>query len=352
MAEKTYFTLSDNFNGLPKPQPAEDTRKVFELAYVSLDVTQGTEEDEQKLTRVINRLAKDKNAREILERIEEKGTKIAFVDGNIGAHAFYDGNKNRIVISKKLNENQLVSAFIHECQHGIQDLAGENSLTPEYNVSTMMRTSKVHEADAVAHQMLSLYSLKLQGDSGPWDATIIKIPELAKKLELVGGKNPYAAEKAFLATAFKGWFETKFLPSHYEKNILEEIQQRLPEADKEENGVDEAFRLDVSNRELLTRYTQYSGGNYIDPNSKILDGKLFSGIEATTKFKLDRILYKRHKKYGVNYDTSLKRHPAVFPREFFPNIKKKIKKQTKTAVKKASNLSKTIQTEIAKAKTR
>ena len=73
MAEKTYFTLSDNFNGLPKPQPAEDTRKVFELAYVSLDVTQGTEEDEQKLTRVINRLAKDKNAREILERIEEKG---------------------------------------------------------------------------------------------------------------------------------------------------------------------------------------------------------------------------------------------------------------------------------------
>jgi hypothetical protein len=164
--------------------------------------------------------------RDLVSRLRAGGPDLAYLDKvlaasqpdlciddrSISERGYFNVDLNLIALSDRIQADEMLAILMHELRHADQLIRG---YCPSNKVSMAenARATFAIEADAMAMTALSAWTLRSQGDDGPWQAMLSweRYSDIAERFETeitASGSANQAAEAAFtqwFASEWRTW---------------------------------------------------------------------------------------------------------------------------------------------------
>ena len=193
---------------------------------------QGGKAKKEKLTKVINEMCESDAGRAILQTAANNGYELKF-DPELeetGQYGYADPNEYCCALNPANSMAENIVTLAHELRHAYQfgyEKLTEDVRCEEHDTKTLLHQDRIMEADAESYGCLVAWELKEKGHEDCWNDFAAEFPEITdafeKTLKETGDKN-----KARTA-AFKGWYDDAERRDSYDKDIVEEIEETLPD---------------------------------------------------------------------------------------------------------------------------
>ncbi|MCK5296187.1 MAG: hypothetical protein KAJ75_04790 [Alphaproteobacteria bacterium] len=289
-------SLTKAFNGtLSKVKEVLD--KVIDITAPDSIRFIGTEEEQLRLTKIVNRTAQSKLGRETLEIAAKAGYSVKFSTSDKGGSA--NSIRKEININPTLNDAMLVMVLVHEAQHAKQ--FSRKSLLKDVkknSIKTMIMFDRASEADAQRTSCITGWELKQKGDEFPYKNFADDSPLITRSFEKAVKKGGNAD-----MAAFKGWYDDGERKSAYEKsyivNHLVSFQVKCKDDKLKFNK--NCTGKEVTDKMCLTT----EGENYFTDDAGILEKGKFLDVKQETMTFLKKFMMTREIVHGLESDKSL-----------------------------------------------
>lgn len=273
----------------------------------------GSDKTQNNLAKLVNKLAKSEHGKKILEEACEAGVELTAINMSSAGGVFY-ADENLVVVSSSSNENYQLGALAHELRHASQENNGKGLVSLQNTATdtkTLILEQRLIEADAMAYQHVCMWELDKAGEKGLWEDTKYHCPDIAKGIEKAVKSDGTLDTAKAMKNAFKGWYKGVSLRNFYEESLLDVYEQVK---DDEPEYADAAnFADSYSVKDMTARCCEIDGKAYIDPESNLLEKRLYLGIKKSTFDYLDKFFKDREKDTGIPADKSLKEIPLTYP---------------------------------------
>ncbi len=292
--------LSETFETLAKEAVAyaeRPNRQVLKEAFETK-----TPEEEGLAERLIETAYKTPVGAEIMDQMAKAGYSIHFEnipprkDGTI-TFGFCSFSSRRIVLDPKHPFESMISTFVHESEHALQNerYAKSGLDRRKLDVASMFKKSRAMEADACAHEALFAWQIK---DVHPEIYQYNQSDDINRAFirEMENSGDPSKS----MSAAFMQWYDSEGRQGSYEKDHFEyaEHTARCGIA----RQVYGYFSDEASSKEVLDGCL-VGGKPYVEPS--FLDSPIATAIKDETKQKLDALMLNYSRAVETKMDTSL-----------------------------------------------
>lgn len=224
-------------------------KELFEL-YKNGPDNSPSPEDQKRLDGLLGFVEKASPfGKKIIDEALAKGVKIDFEydpeDRRVGA--FLPGH-NMIVLNGLRKDAELASCLVHEARHVAQTLSYEAG----QNLKSAIVVDRAIEADAVAHQCVSVFDMK-NADYEVYRVFKDKFPAVVKGYADEMRKSG-DIEKA-MGEAFKGWYDRREYVDNYDCKTVDYMALV--------SGGRNAFKKEVTGKELSETFCLSNGKPYV-----------------------------------------------------------------------------------------
>jgi len=240
----------------------------------------GSKKARRTITELINRTAKSKAGRAVLEKAAKAGyvLKDEYLEGAFGA---CDGDNKLIVLDTRFSKDKLVSTLAHEARHAEQIENGAiKGFDPTKTIASALVEKRLMEGDAVAYSMLVCDQLYEQGDLTPAVAVAHQAPEIFKGYQNAKKESPTGDKvKDAMTGAVLGWFFSERLKMRYEQNFIANPLSMGLNLDTDP----ESLKV-VDSAQSVARICTFDSKPYFSADVGVLKESVFCGVSRSTKY--------------------------------------------------------------------
>jgi hypothetical protein len=294
----------------------------------------GSANDKDRLTKLVNVLAKSEAGKELLETAKKANFKFSLSDG-MEFYGAANPDKKNVILGSKYSDGLLVATLAHELRHVSQYESGVKPEISMYDTKSYLMQNRAMEADAEAYATLVGWELKQKGYSAPYDTYEKNSNHIWKPFEkaVSGEKGVLSDEKRSkaLTEAFKGWYEHKALVDVYDGFQADDVQFFLDDLCDYDGGY---FEGKLSPEHIVENVCKGKGGkgSYFSQPAKTLESDKLLAISKSVYKRLDRFFDEFLETDFNIVDNSFRKMPVREDGVFKEN--KEVKKEKKKDIDK------------------
>lgn len=266
----------------------------------------GTEEEQARLSDLLDRCAQSSVASGDMARAAEEGYMLAF-SASPATTASCNGNSKCIFLGKRQDDNMLTYALCHEMAHARQMSDGFSENLEGENLKSRIVKIRLAEADAQRATVQACAELAEQGDEAPLIEFAECYPAVYEPFE--DAYETYGALHDKAATAaFKGFYDCSYSKNYYEDlDVIGRLSFMAERGKLDGHSFDKDIEA-ASYVDLLCR--KGNGENYFADDPQLLETGHYVAISPETKAFADDFMAEYEQKTGRPADQSLQDVPV------------------------------------------
>ncbi len=278
-----------------------------ELA-VGVDLSLCDKRDVPRMTSLVNRLAKSKMGKELLETVAQSGYKVHFHEIS-DAYGYINPDKKTLALNSSFSDAKLLGTFPHEARHVAQRVQIGELQRTDLDIPSHLMLSRAMEADAQACAFYVTEELARKGDDAPKKAFENVSEKIARAGQKALKENNGTLNNDVLNQTFQAWYDQKDVKDSYEDSYL-----LFPmTADLKKMGQGQvpvfSFKKSISAENIVDMITTTKDGNYFKESPELLKQGKFIDVSQVTKGCMQTFVEAYEKSTGKDISTGIKDIP-------------------------------------------